>query len=684
MKITSFSPEVLGDEGSDGEPEAPPRKQTNAKHRMSFDPSWQEQFSWLIYVPEDDDGEGPSMYCSLCQKHNTTIRSTPWVNIPCRMFHRDKLREHQALKRHADSVVSESHAVAAKSTGGIRAAMEQQVALKRQAVMGALKCLYWLAKEETAHHTKFSSLLELGKSLGCSYLSELHIGRNAHYTFHRVIDKFLSVLSTCVEDSILSRVQASPVLSILCDESTDISNLKQLVVFCRFLDAGKPATCYLKVADIVDGKAETIEQKLLEICGQCGITLSKVLGFGSDGVSVMTGCRTGVATRLKKHNPGMVSIHCGAHRLALASSQAALEVPYMKKYDSHLITLFYHFANSSVREAALHLIQELMGEPILRLKKAVHTRWLSHEAAVTAIRRTLPSLMATIESEVAEKDDAVAHGLLHAIKTYNFVATTYLLCDVLPHLTSLSLLFQKEDVDLSVIQPQVTATLSVLKSLRTQPGPHLRQLNDTVATLASDFNLSVTEEKKKAFQENVREHYLDKLVQNLEDRFCDSGVVHALATIFSAEKAVRVEDTNFNNYGESELDVLSSQFVDTVEKERLYQEWACFKHMLVSDFKELSVKKLMMVMAGDVSFSMLYPTLSHLASIALILPVSTADCERGFSTLKRIKTDARNRLKTDTLDKLIRLSSEGPCMEQFNFDEAATRWSLQSNRRIKI
>ena len=106
--------------------------------------------------------------------------------------------------------------------------------------------------------------------------------------------------------------------------------------------------------------------------------------------------------------------------------------------------------------------------------------------------------------------------------------------------------------------------------------------------------------------------------------------------------------------------------------------------MLVSDFKELSVKKLMIVMAGDVSFSMLYPTISHLASIALVLPVSTADCERGFSTLKRIKTDARNRLKTDTLDKLIRLSSEGPCMEQFNFDEAATRWSSQSNRRIKI
>ena len=33
-------------------------------------------------------------------------------------------------------------------SGGIRAAVEQQVALKRQAVIGALKCLYWLVREE--------------------------------------------------------------------------------------------------------------------------------------------------------------------------------------------------------------------------------------------------------------------------------------------------------------------------------------------------------------------------------------------------------------------------------------------------------------------------------------------------------------------------------------------------------
>lgn len=691
-KITSFfhseASQALSSTDSDpSEDESAPqpaRKQSNAKHRSKFDPSWKEQFSWLLFVPDDDDGNGPAMYCELCQKHNTSVRNTVWVNIPCRLFRRDKIRDHEASQRHTDSLVTESHAVAAKRSGGIRAAIEKQVSLKRQAVLGALKCLYWLAKEESAHHTKFESLLELGKSLGCTYLSELDNGKNAHYTSHRIIDEFLSALSSCVEDDLLSKIRSSPVISILCDESTDVSNLKQLVVFCRFLAAGKPQTCFLKVTDIVDGKAETIEQKLIEICTQCGITTNKIFGFGSDGASVMTGRHSGVAARLKKHNPEMVSIHCGAHRLALACSQACLEVPYMKKYDSHLVSLFYYFANSSVREASLHLIQEVMGEPSLKLKKAVHTRWLSHEAAVTAIRRTLSSLIATLESEIAVKDDAIAHGLLHAVKSYNFVATTYLLSDILPHLTSLSLLFQKEDVDLSVIQPQVTATISVLKSLRCTPGPCLQRLDEAITKLATEFNLSVTEGMKQAFQKNVREKYLDALVDNLENRFSDSGVLRAFASIFSAEKAIKVQSDCFNSYGDSEVEILSTQFTHTVVKERLQQEWSCFKHILVSDFKEQSTKNLMLIVSEDTSFSSLYPSLSYLASIALILPLSTADCERGFSTLKRIKTDARNRLKTDTLDKLIRLSSEGPSMSEFNFDRAATLWSSRSNRRIKI
>ena len=48
---------------------------------------------------------------------------------------------------------------------------------------------------------------------------------------------------------------------------------------------------------------------------------------------------------------------------------------------------------------------------MLHLKRAVHTRWLSHDQAVTAIRRTLNSLLAALERAVVENDDAVARAV---------------------------------------------------------------------------------------------------------------------------------------------------------------------------------------------------------------------------------------------------------------------------------
>ena len=83
------------------------------------------------------------------------------------------------------------------------------------------------------------------------------------------------------------------------------------------------------------------------------------------------------------------------------------------------------------------------------------------------------------------------------------------------------------------------------------------------------------------------------------------------------------------------------------------------------------------------SLKTLLPQFGRLASIAMIIPVSTADCERGFSAVKRIKTDLRNRLKTHTLDCLVRISVEGPEVDHFDFDSAAMQWASLRTRRLK-
>ena len=118
---------------------------------------------------------------------------------------------------------------------------------------------------------------------------------------------------------------------------SDSANIKQLVVFVRYVFKRKPYTSFLQMVHLEDGKASTIAQSLLSVLRRCEIP---VFGFGSDGAAVMVGRHSGVAAQLKEHNTEIVSLHCGAHRLALASSQAAQHVPYLKTFESRAITSY--------------------------------------------------------------------------------------------------------------------------------------------------------------------------------------------------------------------------------------------------------------------------------------------------------------------------------------------------------
>ena len=83
---------------------------------------------------------------------------------------------------HKEAQQLEATRLASERDGGVRQAFASRVVLQRKALIGALHLLYWLAKEEVAHTTKFNSLKEVAILLGCDYLRELNLGRNAQYS----------------------------------------------------------------------------------------------------------------------------------------------------------------------------------------------------------------------------------------------------------------------------------------------------------------------------------------------------------------------------------------------------------------------------------------------------------------------------------------------------------------------
>ena len=81
--------------------------------------------------------------------------------------------------------------------------------------------------------------------------------------------------------------------------------------------------------------------------------------------------------------------------------------------------------------------------------------------------------------------------------------------------------------------------------------------------------------------------------------------------------------------------------------------------------------------------------MSTLAKICRVIPIHTADVERTFSQLKLIKTSIRNRMAEKTLDSLLRIVTEGPCIEgpcieEFPISDAVTLWAKKKNRRLSV
>ena len=76
----------------------------------------------------------------------------------------------------------------------------------------------------------------------------------------------------------------------------------------------------------------------------------------------------------------------------------------------------------------------------------------------------------------------------------------------------------------------------------------------------------------------------------------------------------------------------------------------------------------------------------HLVNIILVLPVSNAHVERGFSLMKRNLSEWRSRFVTSTIDDLMMVKENGPkSLSAFDVVPVVERWilSAQTSRRLE-
>ena len=90
-------------------------------------------------------------------------------------------------------------------------------------------------------------------------------------------------------------------------------------------------------------------------------------------------------------------------------------------------------------------------------------------------------------------------------------------------------MFQSADLDLSLIQPQILATLEKLRQLRDTPEYYLKSRDSILKTTLKDWNINMSEAALVSFKCNIQKVYVDALLENITNRLPDAGIISAFS-----------------------------------------------------------------------------------------------------------------------------------------------------------
>lgn len=248
--------------------------------------------------------------------------------------------------------------------------------------------------------------------------------------------------------------------------------------------------------------------------------------------------------------------------------------------------------------------------------------------------------------------------------------------DILTVIGVLSVTFQKDAVNLSYIRHSVSSTIDTLSDMKTgsnkvnevlnilgnvPPGPGIKSRYDKV-------DITDNEQLRNRFN-TIRNTYICRLIDNMNDRF-PTDILNLLECFDLILNPSRYPSANqLTNYGTDQLSTLCTFYGNIIHRDRATAHFLQFKHF-VKSYSSLTFENFLKILIND--FNDQFPDFSMLAKFSLVIPVSSAPCERGFSVQNSIKTKVRNRLNPIRLNRLMFIKLVGPDLKDFDFVKAVT------------
>ncbi|KAM4607922.1 SCAN domain-containing protein 3-like [Polymixia lowei] len=424
-------------------------------------------------------------------------------------------------------------------------------------------------------------------------------------------------------------IHQAPCLGLAIDESTDVSDNAQLLIYVRFFNKDKKVFCedLLGVTPLqTSTRGEDIYLAIKEMLIKRGIEPKQVVSVTTDGAPAMIGREKGAVARMKEDNPELISYHCIIHQSVLCST---LSDEYAEVMNTMMKIINFLRASSSYQHRMLREFLREVDAIADDLLLHNNVRWLSKGTVLKrfwSIRREIAAFLAEQKSQKATQFSLF-------LKDEKKMDNVAFLVDITSHLNELNLKLQGKNNSICEL---MTAVRSFQRKLEV--------FKDDLQGECAHFP-AVQEQVQRQRDVSSFVGFVDKLIVNFSKRF-DSFSFGQQLTMFIQNPFLITDVRGFSkevtqHFKWANAGPLQMQLVDLQAEVALKEQ-----------FERTDPATFWLQMVSETAF----PGLRKVALYILTMFGSTYSCEAAFSTMNIIKTKYRSRLTNEHLHMCMRMA----------------------------
>ncbi|CAI7837561.1 unnamed protein product [Closterium sp. NIES-53] len=448
-----------------------------------------------------------------------------------------------------------------------------------------------------------------------------------------------------------------------------------MIVYLTFIMDRRVVTEFFTLLTVEKCDAASLFEVLMNHLRSAGVDVSKLVGISTDGASVMTGKDNGLVAWIREHAPHLFSCHCIAHREALAVKDAATSNPDLGMVDKVVRTVAAKLGDSSVWSQRFKYLQRVIYNTNLEVQ-GIHTvRWLSRGDAVRRLCKVLGACIVLLWER--------SHKVYEIVTCYKFQFCLFFLADILADMNDLNRCFQKRDIAKTIEATTADLTERYLDTDKQFGGEgkcwlvgflklHGHGGGKKVRVRGVDRegrpvnHLYTMHERKlpghkvgSGYEECVKlcRSFARDCVDNLNERLDDLGKL-GLTKLFRVGKWPKIKAQREKKCREWLLGCskLFRHQLPGFDLKAAERELPTFCAIMEAHHELESFTQGLTNILGSADSKRRWPNLVLLWQAIAVLPLSTVECERGFSRQNVIKSWVRGALCNARLGELMQIS----------------------------